>query len=69
MNYPVWRFHKEKCADGKIVFSAEEDKALGLGWVSSPALFDAPKVLEEPKPEVKAETPKPKHERHKKGNK
>lgn len=38
--YPVWRFHKTKLPDGKIVYSEAEDEALGPGWVDSPAKFD-----------------------------
>lgn len=52
MNYPVWRFHKEKCLEGKIIRSLEEDKALGSGWVDSPAKYS---FVEQP-----AETDPPK---------
>jgi hypothetical protein len=39
-SYPRWRFHKTQMPEGKIVTSAEADKALGAGWVDSPADFE-----------------------------
>lgn len=47
-NYPIWKYHKTECPEGKIILSAEEDAALGKGWVHSPGFHDEP---------VKAETP------------
>lgn len=37
--FPIWKYHKEKLPEGKIVRSAEEFEALGPGWVDSPAQF------------------------------
>jgi hypothetical protein len=61
-SYPIWKFHAKKNPEGLIVRSEAEDKALGDGWVESPAQFEkasAPEVKTESKPEPKAE---PKHE-------
>lgn len=35
--YPKWKYHAEKPA--VMVRSAEEEKALGVGWAESPAVF------------------------------
>lgn len=45
MSYPRWRYHQEK--EARIVYSAEQDAALGQGWVDSPADF---KPIEAPAP-------------------
>jgi hypothetical protein len=46
--YPSWRYHAE--LEARIVYSAEEDAALGDGWCHSPA--DIVVVIPEPpKPE------------------
>ena len=36
MGYPKFKYHKD-FLDGKIVKDESEEKALGLGWVESPA--------------------------------
>lgn len=41
--FPIWMFHKEKCAEGKIFKSKDElDLAenQNAGWVDSPTKFD-----------------------------
>lgn len=62
-SYPVWRFHKGLLPDGKIVYSEQEDHALGLGWVDSPAKFDLPVEVKDEGPVAE---PKPKKPRSKK---
>ncbi len=37
--YPTWRYNKEKCPEGLVVHSSAEEKALGEGWVDTPAKF------------------------------
>lgn len=73
-NYPKWKYHAEKPA--VIVQSEEAEKALGAGWVESPADLkkqEAPAVkpsapvekpaAEAPAPEAKP-APKRKSGRH-----
>ena len=52
MGFPRWRYHSNESA-GRIVRSAEEDKALGPGWFDSPS--EIKRVIEEEKPEIKKE--------------
>lgn len=40
--FPSWRYHKE--LGEKLVLSDEEDASLGLGWVDTPAKFEADDV-------------------------
>lgn len=40
--FPSWRYHKE--LGEKLVLSDEEDAKLGLGWVDTPAKFEADDV-------------------------
>ncbi len=74
--YPSWRYHQEKCPEGCIIQSAEQEAALGEGWVDTPAKFEvveqkpepiclyAEKVQEkEPKEEKPAKEEKPKKTR------
>ena len=37
--YPAVRYHKTLAADGRLVKSADEEAALGEGWVDTPAAF------------------------------
>ena len=76
--YPIWRYHESKLPEGKIVYSKEEDEALGSGWVHSTADFgkaeepaksavEAPEI-EAPGVEVEeSEKPKAKVKRKAKG--
>lgn len=45
MGYPSWRY---RTGEARIVRTAEEDAALGPGWVDSPALVmvDGPLVVQ-----------------------
>jgi hypothetical protein len=66
MSYPSWRYHRE--LEARIVYSKEEDEALGAGWADSPAKFqikdDASeghgRPASEPLSEVLAKEDKPK---------
>jgi hypothetical protein len=49
--FPCWRYHRTLPA--RIVYSAEEEKALGEGWADTPAAFLEPEpkpVITEPEP-------------------
>lgn len=37
--YPTWRYHAERKPEGLIVYSEEQELALGSGWVDTPAAF------------------------------
>ncbi len=39
-SYPAMRYHPEKCLDGRVVHSEEQDLALGSGWVEEPSKFN-----------------------------
>ena len=54
--YPSWRYHKTEPA--QIVYSLEEDNALGTEWADTPAAFytEAQKAIVNRKPRV---IPKP----------
>lgn len=45
--WPRWRYHEEKKPEGKIVQSAEENEALGPGWVDTPADFAKVAITED----------------------
>lgn len=51
-NYPIWKYHKTECPEGKIIRSAEEDASLGKGWVHSPGFHDEPVKASAPAAEV-----------------
>ena len=55
-SFPIWKYHKTLCPDGRIIRSSEEDSKLSKDWVLSPADFDAVEtpVIDTPK----VETPK-----------
>jgi hypothetical protein len=40
--YPTWRYHAE--LPPRVVYSEEQDNALGSGWFDSPALAADPVV-------------------------
>lgn len=42
--YPAWRYHATQ--EARIVETEEEDRALGQGWVRSPALILPEAVVE-----------------------
>lgn len=60
-HFPSWRYHKDK--EAVIIHSEAEEKALGAGWVESPADVDAAPIAVEAEPEQ--EKPKPKRGRQK----
>jgi hypothetical protein len=64
MSYPKWLYHAEK--EAVIVPDEAAHKALGAGWVESPALCEKPEELTAAAP-AEAHVPakrgrKPKHE-------
>lgn len=46
--YPAFRYHKELAAEGKLVKTEEEDKALGPDWHDTPEKFDPKYVAPNP---------------------
>lgn len=54
--FPIWMFHKEKCADGKVFKSKEEldlAEQEDAGWVDSPSKFEL--VVEEKSDDLELE--------------